>query len=165
VTTPQDISASSGFVPMSRLFFWALKGNESAVALCMTVFSWANMYDHLVDEGDLPASEFERVLHDAMWALAVDLPSNSFYREHMGELVVTIANSITAWRTSCILQRDGDEHGARLAYVLRWVPIEFFLHCARIVGGEEWAHEIAPQFWRVMTRDHSFTDFVSECGG
>lgn len=145
------------------LFERLLKGDREAVEACLLVFEWANTYDHLVDE-DIPESERERALHKAMWLVAVELPRNEFYQSFLPELSVTMANAITTWKAATALQRAGDPHACRLAHVMRWAPVEFFLHCARIVGGQAWSDECAPGFWRAMTQDHSFEEFLAECG-
>ena len=147
-----------------QLFARIVKGDPDATELCLLVFRWANSYDHLVDQ-DVTEAERESVLHDAMWALAVELPRNRFYVAHHVELSTTMANAIGTWRASTVLQRAGDPHAATLAHVMRWAPIEFFLHCARIVGGVRWADECAPGFWRAMTQAHTFEEFLAECGG
>lgn len=56
-----------------QLFARIVKGDPDATELCLLVFRWANSYDHLVDQ-DVTEAERESVLHDAMWALAVELP-------------------------------------------------------------------------------------------
>lgn len=144
-----------------QLFTWAMREDPHATQLCMDVFKWSNTYDHLAD---LESPDFERDLHDAMWTLAVLVPQNEFYQRNCAELSVSMANAVTTWRTSIVLQRTGQLHDARLAYVMRWIPLEFFLHCARLVAGPEWAQEIAPEVWRAMTQDHSFENFLEECG-
>ena len=143
---------------LERLMPW--EGSADAVNLCMAVFEWANDYDHVADR-DLGAKPAEQSLHDAMWAIAVTIPANPFYRAHP-ELAVTLANGISNWRASNELVKSKDVPDMILAHVLRWTLIEFFLHCARLVGGRAWADEQAPGFWRAMTRDHSFGEFVAE---
>ena len=32
------------------------------------------------------------------------------------------------------------------------------------IGGQQWADECAPGFWRAMTQEHSFEEFLAECG-
>ena len=160
---PQEISAATGYVQTRHLFSWALKGNKEAVDLCMAVLDVMDNYDHLVDN-DIPESKREETMHDMVWKLAVSTNSNAFFRANSEQLTVTMANAIISWRTATALQRAGDLHGARIAYVLRWVPMEFFLHCATIIGGYAWVNEIAPQFWRIMTRDYPFEEFLPECG-
>lgn len=149
---------------MQDLLTGILKRDASAVALCMLVFEWANDYDHLVD-GDIHESEREDVLHNAMWSLLVGLQTNAFYRQHQDELRVSLTNGVSTWRTANTLQRGTDPKGHELAHVLRWAPSEFFLHCARIIGGEGWVQKVAPGFWLAMTQDHSFEQFARECGG
>jgi hypothetical protein len=146
------------------LFDHLLQGNKDAVDLCVLVFDWANAYDHLVDNDEIETPR-EQLLHRAMWLIAVEAPRNPFFMRHAAELSVSMANAITTWRASTTLQRQADHHAATLAHVMRWAPIEFFIHCARLVGGHEWADECAPGFWRAMTKDHSFEEFLSECGG
>lgn len=145
------------------LFNRLLCGDRDAVELCLLVFEWANSYDHLVDR-DISDDQREEVLHGLMWSIAVEIPRNLFYQKHISELSVTMANAITTWKAATALQRAGDEHAATLAHVMRWAPIEFFIHCARLVGGQQWADECAPGFWRAMTQEHSFEEFLAECG-
>ena len=149
---------------MHELLHRVLKGDPDAVALCLLVFNWANDYDHLVD-GDLPETEREDALHRAMWALLAGLQTNAFYRRHQDELLVSLLNGVSTWRTANTLQRGSNPKGHELAHVLRWTLIEFFLHCARLVGGEAWVQRVAPGFWLAMTEDHSFEQFARECGG
>ena len=149
---------------MQDLLTGVLKRDESAVALCLLVFQWANDYDHLVD-GDLPEGEREAALHRAMWALLVGLQSNAFYRAHQDELLVSLTNGVSTWRTANTLQRGSNPKGHELAHVLRWMLVEFFLHCARLIGGESWVQKVSPGFWLAMTQDHSFEQFARECGG
>lgn len=134
------------------------RGDASAADLCSRVFEWSNHYDHLVD-GD--TKDYEGDLHAAMWLLVTALPSNTFYRTHLAELSVTMTNAVSTWRASVALERAGDRHALHLAYVMRWIPTEFFLHVARLCGGAEWEAEIAPEVWRAMTQDWSFEEFVS----
>jgi hypothetical protein len=141
-----------------------LQGHPEAVDLCVAVFKWANDYDHLID-GDPLGRPQDVVIHDVMWFLAVVLPQNSFYRRHQAELTVSLANAITTWRASCVLQGNREAHSIMLAHVLRWTLIEFFLHCARLVAGKEWADTQGPAFWLLMTQDHSLAEFTAENKG
>ena len=149
---------------MRQLLEQTLKGNTDAVDLCMSVFEWANEYDHLID-GDALGKPPEQALHDAMWLMAVVIPANPFYRRFYAELSPLLASGISTWRVSIELQRDGDDHGLMLAHVLRWTLTEFFMYCALIVGGRDWADAAGPGFWRAMTQDHSFATFVAKNKG
>jgi len=146
---------------MRALLTHLLKGHQPAVDLCMAVFDWANAYDHLVD-GDPTDKSPEDTLHDAIWLMAVAVPSNAFYQAFQTELTASLANGLCSWRASNELAKSGDIPDMLLAHVLRWNLIEFFLHCARLVGGREWADSQAPGFWRGMTKDHSFGQFAAE---
>ena len=149
---------------MNKLFVELLKGHAEAIELCQLVFVWANDYDHLVD-GDKTPDTQEVLLHRAMWAMLEGLHRNRFYRAHQDELLVTLMNGVSTWRISNTLQRAEGPIGHQLAHVLRWAPIEFFLHCARLVAGEDWVQEVGPRFWIAMTQDHSFEEFARECAG
>lgn len=145
------------------LFEALLRGDRDAVDLCMLVFEWSNRYDHLVDGQVVPALRAAQ-LHGVIWDCTVRMHANPFFRAHQDALMVTFANSVLTWRVSTQLQQAEDRHSHVLAHVLRWVPIEFFLHCARIVGGDNWASQCAPDFWLAMTKDHPLEQFLPECG-
>jgi len=146
---------------MRELLEDLLRGEPHAVALCMTVFEAANDYDHLHDNDGSDKSR-EQMLHDMAWALAVTIPQNPFYRAFHVELTASLANALSSWRTSTVFERSGKLPELQIAHVLRWSLIEFFLHCARLVGGAAWEQEKAPGFWRAMTKDHSFGQFAAE---
>lgn len=146
------------------LFEQLLHGDRDAVELCVLVFDWANVYDHLVD-GQVPEEKRNEALHNAMWACTVGMHRNVFFMRHQKELMVTFANAITSWKTATALQRRDDTHSHLVAHVLRWAPIEFFIHCARLVGGDRWADACAPTFWLAMTDAHTLEQFLPECGG
>ena len=145
------------------LFEHILRGDADAVELCQLVFDWANIYDHLVDD-QVPAQQRAAAVHRAIWDCTVRMQRNPFFRAHQDELMVTFANAITSWKTATALQHRGDRHSHLVAHVLRWAPIEFFVHCARIVGGDKWADVCAPAFWLAMTQNHPLEQFLPECG-
>ena len=148
---------------MRELLSWLLQGHKDATDLCVLVFEWANDYDHLADR-DVPVEQSEALLHRCMWAVAVQIPNNLFFKQHRAQLQVSLESGISTWRIANSLQGSEGSKGHELAHVLRWTPIEFFLRCARIIAGEEWVQEVAPLFWLKMTQDHSFGKFASECG-
>lgn len=147
-------------ISMESLLLQLLRGNKDATALCLTVFNWANDYDHLVDRDVDDEATVHRAM-DAMLALMV----NPFFQDNQVALHNTLLNCVSAWKISTQLQRGAEPKGHEIAHVLRWVPIEFFLHCARILHGEGWVQQVGPWFWLEMTRAHSFEEFARECGG
>jgi len=151
-------------VNIRDLFDQLLRSDRDAVDLCVLVFDWANTYDHLVD-GQVPEDHRAETLHNAMWACTVGMNRNPFFRRHQQELMVTFANAVTSWRAATSLQQRSDRHSHIVAHVLRWAPIEFFVHCARLVGGDRWADACAPAFWLAMTEKHTLEQFLPECGG
>jgi hypothetical protein len=144
------------------LFEQLLQGDREAVELCVLVFDWANVYDHLIDDQVLPEKRAS-TLHQAMWACTVGMHANRFFRQHQDELMVSFANAVSSWKTATALQKRADPHSHLIAHVLRWAPIEFFIHCARIVGGDRWADAAGPAFWLAMTKDHPLDEFLREC--
>lgn len=146
------------------VFEHLLRGDRHAIELCQLVFEWSNVYDHLVDD-QVPPEQRKTAIHHAIWDCTVRMHRNPFFREHQDELMVTFANAITSWKTATSLQHRDDRHSHIVAHVLRWAPIEFFVHCARIVGGDKWADACAPAFWLAMTQQHSLEQFLPECGG
>jgi hypothetical protein len=145
------------------LFEHLLRGDRDAVDLCLLVFDWSNKYDHLVDD-QTPDADRAQMLHAVVWGCTVGMHANPFFRRHQDALMVTFANAVTTWKVSTELQARSDRHSHLLAHVLRWTPIEFFIHCARIVGGDAWADKCAMPFWLAMTKDHPLEQFLAECG-
>lgn len=145
------------------LFEQLLQNDRDAVELCVLVFNWANVYDHLADN-QVPDEKRVELLHQAMWMVSVDMQRNPFFVKHSQELMVTFANAVTSWKVATTLQARSDRHSHIVAHVLRWAPIEFFVHCARIVGGVRWSEAVAPAFWLGMTEAHTLEQFLPECG-
>lgn len=148
---------------MEKLFSTLFRGDRDATALCLAVFTWANAYDHLVDGDDTPHT-VASLAHMAMENL-ISAMGSKFYMAHQEELRVSLDSAISTWKLATTLQGGSSHKGHELAHVLRWAPIEFFLHCARILHGEDWVQEVGPWFWVEMTKDHTFDDFARECGG
>jgi len=148
---------------MRGLLSWLLQGHKDATDLCMLVFDWANDYDHLAD-ADVSAEASEALLHQCMWAIAVQIPNNVFFKQHRPQLQISLESGISTWRIANSLQGSEGSKAHELAHVLRWTPVEFFLRCARIIAGEDWVQKAGPKFWIAMTERHSFQEFLPECG-
>lgn len=147
---------------MEALLQKLLKGDKDATALCITFFNWCNDYDHLIDD-DTSDVDQKATIHRAMDAV-VSMMGNPFFAANQAALYNTIVNCVSAWKISTKLQRGGDPKGHEVAHVLRWTPIEFFMHCARILHGESWVQGAGARFWLEMTEAHSFQQFQLECG-
>lgn len=147
---------------MEKLLSTLFRGDPDATALCLDIFHWANAYDHLVD-GDLTPHTDAQLVHVAMGHL-ISAMGSKFYLDNHEALRVSLDNAVSTWRLSTTLQGGGSYKALELAHVMRWAPIEFFLHCARILHGEDWVQEVGPWFWVEMTKDHTFDEFARECG-
>lgn len=148
---------------MEALLARLLRDDASAVALCLQFFDWANDYDHLAD-CDLPTPEAREDALHRLVNLSYAMQRNAFFQAHRDDLLTCMERAVSAWRIATTLQRGSEPKGHEVAHVLRWTPIDFFLHCARLIGGEQWVQEAGPGFWVEMTRDHSFDEFARECG-
>lgn len=142
-------------------FAFITGGNADAANLCMLVFDWINQYDHIIDR-DVQGDAVDEVMHRGMWRAIVEIPANPFYQRHWQALAPSLENMICTWRASVTLQRIGTPKALEMAHVMRWIPAEFFLHCARLAAGKEWADTIAPYFWLAVGDGHSFEEFVAE---
>jgi hypothetical protein len=121
------------------LFARILKGNEEAVTfliqLCRVLHFWDDLEDR---DKSIPRSE----VNAAMYIALVALPRNQFYRRYFDELNPLVANAIFNWHCANQLEAEDDEAAKQIAFVIRSA------YAARILGGYEWAQEVAPEIRR-----------------
>jgi hypothetical protein len=127
------------------LFARILKGNEEAVTfliqLCRVLHFWDDLEDR---DKSIPRSEVD----SAMYIALVALPRNQFYRRYFDELNPLVTNAIFNWHCANQLEADDDEAAKQIAFVIRSAYADVALTAARIVGGYEWARQVAPEIRR-----------------
>lgn len=118
----------------------AARGVAAAEAFMLTFYDIAHFFDDVLDRD---ADIGEASIYKALWQAMVELPRNGFYKAHFNELNPIVCQGILCWRTANTLERGTDEDGRRFAYVLRSAYLDVVTHTALILGGPEFAAEVA----------------------
>lgn len=128
----------------------ALRGDEDAIAFCDLLYRVLHVWDDIVD-GDKPLTASD--VNGAFRAALVDLPMNRFFRKHADTLVPILSAGITAWEVSNVFERSDDRELWRKAHMLRVHVGAVFVMCAELVGGREWATQVAPSMYDLVQGD------------
>lgn len=108
-----------------REFF---RENDDAVRLCVHLEYCSVLADDLISGKRKRGGE--DVLN-SYWICLVDIPANSFYREHYQRLHPLVKKVLLAWYD--LIKHDDRKYG----FVLRGAIANFSMECARITNGEE----------------------------
>lgn len=133
-----------------ELFSYVLKGHEDAVAFVTVLFHVFHVWDDLIDK-DKPLHDDQ--ISDAFVMALVVLPRNSFYRENFSELNAMVDSAITNWRASNAMEKTDSDDDKRIAFITRSNYCNIAITAARIVGGHQWAVEVAPLMRRYWHRE------------
>lgn len=137
----------------------AFRGNDAAVELALMLVAVADVWDDLVDK-DCEVQEDE--INRAMMICLSGIPRNAFYCRHMSELVPVMETSIANWMAANVLEKCKDNAKAlEVANVIRHDLASVFVHMARLIGGLEWAAEVAPEI-RMLAQNDSLAEFLKE---
>lgn len=128
----------------------ALQGDEDAIDFCDRLYKILHVWDDIVD-GDKPLTAAD--VNGAFRAALVDLPMNRFFRKHADTLVPILSAGITAWEVSNVFERSDDRELWRKAHMLRVHVGAVFVMCAELVGGREWATQVAPSMYDLVQGD------------
>lgn len=124
----------------------AFKGNEDAVGLIDMLAGASQTWDDLIDK-DKPVSD--ESINGMMLDLLVNLPRNPFWRAFRDELQPIIEQCIIDWMSANTLEK-AYRHDRTLAFVLRDNLAAVAIRCATIIGGMQWAIEVAPEIRRTL---------------
>ena len=130
-----------------------LKEHEPAILFCRQLAMVSQVIDDLYDQDkDYDADAMLK----AFWISLIDLHYNSFFRQHMDELVPVMQGALMDWMDSSQLEK-GTDHERNIAFVLRDSLSNIVSHCALIVGGYNWMRETS-----VEVRRHVFEDRLDQ---
>lgn len=130
-----------------RRFF---RGDEDAVALAMMVIHVCDVWDDLIDKDQ--EIRDEDITRAFMFALCA-MPRNRFYRRHMDEIVPMVELGVVNWLTANRFEQGGERRALEIAHVIRHGIGDLFVHMARLIGGLQWAIEVAPEIKLVVHAD------------
>lgn len=121
-----------------------VRGHKEAADFVELLVLVAHLWDDYVDgDGEADVTLMMRVA-------LVELPRNPFYQAHFPMLSPLVEAAIRSWLTANKLERTDSMDDKVIAFVSRSDYINVVLMAARIVGGHQWAEEVAlplRRFW------------------
>lgn len=151
MTTMRDQETVDRF----RHFF---RGDEDAVALAMMVIRVADVWDDLIDKDQ--ETRGEDITQAFTFALCA-MPRNRFYRQHMDEVVPMIELGVINWLTANHFEQGGERRALEIAHVIRHGIGDLFVHMARLIGGMQWAIEVAPAI-KLLVHNDTLDEYLKE---
>lgn len=133
-----------------------LLGRQDAVECVEMVSRISQVLDDLIDRDRYvdPA-----VIFEAFWEAMIELPGNSFYRQHEPHLRPVLAGVMQDWWDSTRLESTSSKKCHTIAFVIRDNLATFIVQCARLVGGAEYARGMGAMI-RMHCHEDSFNDYV-----
>lgn len=117
-----------------------LRGNRAAFDLITTLFGILHFWDDLIDgDREVTAADVNRTMFDAL----VTVHENLFWREHFYSLMPVLKLAIANWHAANAMELSYDEQDRRIAFILRSTYVDLVTICAYLVGGREWAVQVA----------------------
>ena len=132
------------------------QGNEEAVKFAMMFVRICDTWDDLIDQDvEVTGLVINRVFCDAL----IGIPRNRFYRQFTDELIPIIETGVLYWMASDTLKLRGGTKEMEVANVIRHDISNLFIHMARLIGGFDWAAEVAPAI-RMLAQNDTLEEFI-----
>ena len=133
-----------------------VRGNRAAYDFLTTMFEVLHFWDDLIDnDREVTPEEVNR----SMWSALVTIPENSFFQQNFSQLMPLLKTAIWNWQAANVMERSQDTLDKQIAFVLRSTYVDLVSMCAYIVGGRDWAHEVALEARR-QTSSEGFDDYL-----
>jgi len=136
----------------------AYQGNTDAVDLVLRIAEISHTWDDLVDR-DKPVTDAQ--INRAFSIALLELPKNQFYQAHCLDLLPVMTTGTLNWLTANEYEKQQDKEAHALAHVLRYGIADLALFIAYLIGGQEWAQQVAPELRRRSQRD-TLENYLSE---
>ena len=141
-----------------QYLLYAYQGNTDAVNLVLAIAEISHIWDDLVDR-DKPVSDAQ--INRAFSIALLELPKNPFYQAHCLDLLPVMTTGTLNWLTANEYEKQQDKEAHALAHVLRYGIADLALFIAYLIGGQEWAQQVAPELRRRSQRD-TLENYLSE---
>ena len=140
-----------------------MQGDRFAVALLLDLGFITQVWDDCVDGDKVLARE---AVDGAFIRALCTLPRNPFWLRHQVNLLPLLEAWIVDWQTATTIEQGQamDPTLMRVAWLIRDSSAALIVACARIIGGWEWAQEVALEV-RAALHDEPFEDYVGEHRG
>jgi len=127
-----------------------VRGNKQAFDFLTTMFGVLHFWDDLIDrERELEPAEVNR----SMWDALVTLPENPFYFQNFHAISPVLKVAIFNWHAANAMEKTSDDLDKQIAFVLRSTYVDLVSVCAYIVGGRDWATEVALEARRETSQE------------
>lgn len=133
------------------------KGDEAAVNFIVDLFASWHIWDDLIDK-DKPVSDEDVNL--SFINAYIKLPRNYFYQANFKTLNPLMENAILSWMAANQLEKN--KENLELSYALRNNYLSIITACAGIIGGDDWAIEVAIDVQKKMAKNDSFEAYAKE---
>lgn len=121
---------------------WLL-GHAAAIDFINTIFDIVETWDDLIDKDtDITDADINAAFRKSL----VDLPRNTFYREHFERLNPLVESAIFDWLTANGMERENDY--LETAYGLKCSGQSLIIMSASIIGGHEHASQVSDEVRR-----------------
>lgn len=133
-----------------------VRGNRSAYDFLTTMFQVLHFWDDLIDrDREVVPEEVNR----CMWDALVTIPENVFFQQNFSQLMPLLKTAIWNWQAANVMEASQESLDKQIAFVLRSTYVDLVSMCAYIVGGRDWAHEVALEARR-QTSSEGFDDYL-----
>jgi hypothetical protein len=132
------------------------QNNDSAVEFALMLVNICDVWDDLIDKDvALEGADINR----AMYQCLCGLPRNAFYRQFQDELTPLIEVGVCNWMAADQLKRRGGQKDLEVANVIRHDIVDVFIHVARLIGGFDWATQVAADI-RILAQNDTLEEYL-----
>lgn len=132
------------------------KGDAAAAEFMLQMCRVMHLWDDLIDK-DKAVSDAQ--INEAFQLALVDIPRNPFYARNFTALNTLVQTAITNWHVATRMEREGGDYEKSIAFILRSSYMDLFTQVAQIVGGPEWAVEMAHKT-RLLTHNETYAGYL-----
>lgn len=136
------------------------QGNNDAVDLVLAIAEVSHAWDDMIDrDKSLDDARINRAFTLAL----LEIPKNPFYQKHCLELLPVMTAGALNWFTANKYEAQDDKEAHALAHVLRYGIADVALFVAYLIGGLDWAEQMAPDLRRRCQKD-TLDNYLNEVG-
>lgn len=133
------------------------KHNEDAALFIDELIAIWHIWDDLIDK-DKPLTDAD--INKAFLGALVTLPRNKFYHDYFGILSPIMENAFINWLGSNKLEASKGD--LSIAFDLRNSYVNIITACAHIIGGPNWAQDVAIEVHKALRNVESYDEYVNK---
>ena len=133
-------------------------GNQEALFMVDLMTDILQTWDDVVDKDkEVTENDINRAFSNAL----IYLPMNSFYRQIQYHVIPMWITVVSSFETANKFERDKDEHGIELAYLLRCSIGQIIAYAMYVCIGSENCKKSLPEMWKWLLSGR-FEDYRKE---